>query len=118
MNWENLKTNKCPHCSEALIRRSGDEVACTRCFFLIDRNRFLQIKEHRAHPEREKRKMRWQNLHEGNCPACSDYLATDQEKASAVYECQSDRCNFKISLTSVRAILADDTHPANIFRGR
>jgi len=118
MNWENLKTNTCPHCSEKLTRRSGNEIACTRCFFLIDAVRFLKIRQHRAHPEREKRKMRWQNLHEGKCPVCSDELATDNDSKNNVYECMDDRCDFKISLTSVQAILADETHPANLFRGR
>lgn len=112
MRWENLKNNECPYCGAELYR-DGDTHQCTNCTFIIDSQRFMQILQHRARPERRGvLRMRWQNLRMGLCPVCKNDLKNGNGPYEIV-QCVSAECTFHIREDSMQRILRDPTHPAN-----
>ena len=118
MNWENLKQNKCPHCSELLEESLIDfKFNCTSCLFTIDISRKLSIEAHRAHPEKAGVKLRWQNLRDERCPICTSHL----NYGTGTYDiltCINPDCTFKIRHDRFVEIMADASHPCNQFYER
>lgn len=116
MNWENLKTNHCPHCGQPLIE-AGQIFSCTFCTFKIDIGRKMSIETHRAHPEKAGVKIKWQNLKKERCPICE----SDLDYGTGVYEvlaCLNPNCTFKIRHDRFVEIMADPSHPCNQFYER
>lgn len=54
--------------------------------------------------------MKWQNLHDNNCPICEKPLNDDKLK-----RCSDPDCKFAISEYKFKFILNDPDHPANKF---
>lgn len=45
MNWNNLKSNKCPECSEVLTIKLLKGSECLKCGFMISETKFDKIVE-------------------------------------------------------------------------
>lgn len=114
MKWENLKSHKCPYCSEATILEGGI-IRCTQCRFEITKEKAKSITEHRTHPERSaEKRFRWQNLHDQCCPECGDMLKPGEGQYELL-KCIQAGCRFIIREDMMQRILADEEHPANRF---
>lgn len=116
MNWENLKQNRCPYDYGTLEENPLDyKFYCTTCKFNIDASRKMSIETHRGNPELGPTlKVKWQNLKKEKCPLCS----TDLSYGIGAYDiltCLDANCTFKIRHDRFSEILADHTHPCNIF---
>lgn len=119
MKWENLRQFKCPHCGEGLAKDSeAREMRCTSCRFRIEYFRFKQIAEHRGESSPvHKVSIKWQYLHLGKCPICTNDLYPGNG-AYNVLKCIQADCSFHIREDRLAEIIADDEHPVNRFKHR
>lgn len=113
MEWQNLNTQECPHCSRKIEDRGG-EMRCTKCSFHIDYKRYHSI---RAARNRDKptQPMYWQNLRKGRCPLCSD-LMRDTIGKYQISRCINLECPFKIRDDELEKMMEDETHPINKYK--
>ena len=116
LKWENLREKKCPYC-ESNINKVGDEMKCEHCYFHIELERCKQIIEHRRLQEETSVRMKWQQLHLGRCPICSDYL-TPGNGCYEVLKCANADCTFHIREDRLKDILNDESHPANKYKNK
>lgn len=116
MNWERLKSCDCPYCDSKLEFDTINSIfKCTRCYFRISAERFKDIAKNRARPDGNYRKMNWERLHDGKCPACGSYLKESPGKFEIMI-CENTKCDTKMRQETIDRILADETHPANLFK--
>jgi hypothetical protein len=59
--------------------------------------------------------MNWERLHDGKCPACGSYLKESPGKFEIMI-CENTKCDTKMRQETIDRILADETHPANLFK--
>lgn len=113
MEWKNLATFSCPHCAAPLTDR-GEEIRCTRCRFVIERDRYENIKRHRTGPKPANFvPYKWQNVIDDCCPLCGSDLGPPQ--AGEIRACQRKGCRFRISIERLLKIKGDPRHPAHRF---
>lgn len=113
MEWKNLATFTCPHCTKPL-RDEGKEISCTECFFNIERPKYDSILKNRvSEPTGPITKLKWQNLLDGNCPACGEKI--EPKEKGAIFKCTNDDCTFVIRRPVFTEILADKNHPVYRF---
>lgn len=119
MKWTNLKNFECPfpYCEATLIN-TLPEISCSRCSFKIDPNRFKGILSHRGGDSKTSKRFRWQNIVDGRCPECGQYLRKSTDGRQDFQKCINSECSFIIRENSLNQILADPTHPANKFYNR
>lgn len=116
MNWKNLSTFDCPHCSSKLVRGDG-EIFCSECTFVISKARFHSISVHRSGNRRPDgiKPMKWQNLRKDVCPLCDNTLVYNMESGLDLMKCMTPDCTFKIRQDRLEDILNDENHLCNIF---
>jgi ribosomal protein S27AE len=108
MDWKNLKDGKCPHCGEELFFNDENDMhSCVQCRFAITPEKFKLMKS--------VRKLKWQHLQENRCPACSNFLEKAPNGYYEILECSDKSCDFHIREDRLKAILQDQSHPANMY---
>lgn len=108
---------ECPYCGWSLVD-SEPEIVCSHCAFVIEYARFRGIIEQGSGVTSRgvgERQLKWQNLHDGWCPECGDFLYVDSTGRQEYQKCIRSECTFRISSSRVEEILEDKTHPANRF---
>lgn len=116
MKWENLKLNKCPYDFGTLEENPLDyKFYFTTSKFNIDFDRKTSIEIHKGNPAVGViQQIKWQRLKEERCPLCSSDLSYGIG-AYDILTCIDANCTFKIRHDRFVEILADKTHPCNIF---
>lgn len=119
MNWQNLKAFKCPHCSSYLLD-GVHMIHCSKCRFILTPKKYESMLMHRSEPERPQgvKKNKWQNLHNEQCPVCSNELSPDFQTGKAYLKCLTADCTFAISEQRMNAFLNDPDHLCNLFKGK
>ena len=63
--------------------------------------------------------LKWQHLHKMECPACKKTLTEGQLKDEKIIRyCPDEECDFRIKEETIKEILKNPTHPANLYKGK
>lgn len=107
MNWENLKTNQCPHCDSNLYTdQETFHHRCESCYFHISAGRFKSIVN--------KQSFAWQNLYKKQCPKCTSEIGIKQVPYNVLY-CTSENCDFSMKETNFTSMTSNPNHPINRY---